>query len=40
MIGPTKRPQDFGFKQGDSHIVVNDISETAKAYSFDGKLLW
>lgn len=40
MIGPTKKPQDFGFKQGDSHIVVNDISETAKAYSFDGKLLW
>ncbi len=40
MIGPTKRPQDFGFKQGDSHIVVNDISETAKAYSFDGRLLW
>jgi GH24 family phage-related lysozyme (muramidase) len=40
MIGPTKKPQDFGFKRGDSHIVVNDISETAKAYSFDGKLLW
>jgi hypothetical protein len=40
MIGPKKRPQDFGFKQGDSHIIVNDIVETAKAYSFDGKLLW
>ena len=40
MIGPNKKPQDFGFKAGDSHIVVNDISETAKAYSFDGKLLW
>jgi hypothetical protein len=40
MIGPTKRPQDFGFKQGDTHIVVNDIVETAKAYDFSGKLLW
>ena len=40
MIGPTKRPQDFGFKQGDTHIVVNDVVETAKAYDFSGKLLW
>lgn len=40
MIGPKKRPQDFGFKQGDTHIIVNDISETAKAYDFSGKLLW
>jgi hypothetical protein len=40
MIGPKKRPHDFGFKSGDSHIIVNDIVETAKGYSFDGKLLW
>ena len=40
MIGPKKRPQDFGFKKGDSHIIVNDVVETAKAYSFEGKLLW
>lgn len=40
MIGPKKKPQEFGFKQGDTHIVVNDISETAKAYDFAGKLLW
>jgi hypothetical protein len=40
MIGPKRRPQEFGFKQGDSHIIVNDIVETAKAFSFDGKLLW
>ena len=40
MIGPTRRPQDFGFKQGDTHIVINDVSETAKAYDFTGKLLW
>ena len=40
MIGPKKRPQNFGFKKGDSHIIVNDISETAKAFSFEGELLW
>lgn len=40
MIKPTRKPQDFGFKQGDTHIIVNDISETAKAYDFSGKLLW
>lgn len=40
MIGPKKKPQDFGFKKGDTHIIVNDVSETAKAYDFDGKLLW
>jgi len=40
MIGPKKSPKDFGFKKGDTHIIVNDISETAKAYDFDGKLLW
>lgn len=40
MIGPKRKPQEFGFKKGDSHIIVNDISETAKAFSFEGKLLW
>lgn len=40
MIGPTKRPQDFGFKTGDHHIIVNDISENAKAFNYDGKLIW
>ena len=40
MIGPKKKPQDFGFKSGDTHIIVNDISQTAKAYDFTGKLLW
>lgn len=38
--GPKKSPHDFGFKQGDSHILVNDINQTARAFSFDGKLLW
>jgi len=40
MIGPKKRPQDFGFKVGDSHLVVNDAVETMKAFSYEGKLLW
>ena len=40
MIGPKKRPQDFDFKAGDSHLIVNDISETMKAFSYEGKLLW
>jgi len=40
MIGPAKRPQDFGFKKGDFHLIVNDISETMKAFSYEGKLLW
>jgi hypothetical protein len=40
MIGPTKRPQQFGFKKGGSHLIVNDASETMKAFSFEGKLLW
>lgn len=40
VAGPKKTPQDFGFKAGDSHIIVSDISETAKAFSFDGRCLW
>ena len=40
MIGPKRRPQDFGFRENDKHIVINDASRTAKAYDFTGKLLW
>jgi len=40
LVGPKKRPQDFGFKVGDSHLIVNDASERMKAFSFEGKLLW
>jgi hypothetical protein len=40
LVGPKKRPQDFGFKAGDSHLIVNDDSERMKAFSFEGKLLW
>jgi hypothetical protein len=40
LVGPKKRPQDFGFKRGDSHLIVNDASERMKAFSFEGRLLW
>lgn len=40
MTGPKKRPADFGFKQGDHHLIVNDANETIKAFSFDGEQLW
>lgn len=40
IVGPKKRPQDFGFKKGDSHLIVNDIVETMKAFSSEGRLLW
>jgi hypothetical protein len=40
MIGPKKRPQDFGFKEGDFHLIVNDAIETMKGYAYGGKLLW
>lgn len=40
MIGPKRRPQEFGFSKNDSHLVVNDVSETMKAFDFNGFLLW
>jgi GH24 family phage-related lysozyme (muramidase) len=36
LVGPTKKPQAFGFKAGDSHLVVNDASETLTAWTFQG----
>ena len=39
-IGPKKSPRDFGFKAGDFHIIINDGTETAKAYDILGRLLW
>lgn len=40
LVGPKKRPQDFGFKAGDFHLIVNDASERMKAFNSDGKFLW
>ena len=39
-VGPKKRPADFGFGEGDSHLVVNDITETMKAFNHKGEALW
>lgn len=40
MIGPNRKPQDFGFKEGDTHLIVNDITEKATAYAYGGRKLW
>ncbi len=40
MVGPSRTPRDFGFSGSDSHVVVNDGFETARAYDVDGRLLW
>ncbi|MGL5062188.1 MAG: L,D-transpeptidase [Microcoleus sp.] len=40
VYSPQEKPKAHGFKQGDTHIVVNAQTETAKAYSFDGKVIW
>jgi L,D-transpeptidase catalytic domain len=40
LVGPKKSPKDFGFSPGDYHLVVNDESETMKAFDHTGKLLW
>lgn len=40
LFAPTKRPQQFGFKPGDTHLVVNAQARVAKAYNFDGVCLW
>jgi hypothetical protein len=38
LIAPKRKPQEFGFKEGDTHLVVNAQSETLKAYNFHGTL--
>jgi hypothetical protein len=40
MISPKRKPREFGFKQGDTHLVLNAQSKEAKFYSFDGALLY
>ena len=40
LISPKRRPQDLGFKPGDHHLIVNDLSEKMKAFDYDGKQLW
>ena len=40
MVGPTKKPENFGFMPGDSHILVNDASCKATAFSYEGIKRW
>jgi len=40
MVGPTKRPRDFGFGVNDHHLVVNDEAETCKCFTSFGVMLW
>ena len=40
MVGPVKRPQDFGFKEGDTHLIMNDMAQTLTAWTFSGQRLW
>jgi hypothetical protein len=40
LYSPNKKPREFGFKQCDTHFVVNAATDTAKAFSFKGELLW
>lgn len=40
MAGPRKTPYDFGFKAGDSHLIVDDRAQTLTAWSFEGGKLF
>lgn len=40
LIGPKKRPHDFGFQTGDSHLIVNDESKNLTAFDYIGKRLF
>lgn len=40
LAGPTKTPHQFGFKAGDTHLVVNDASEKLTAFDFHGTRLF
>jgi hypothetical protein len=37
LHSPTQIPQKHGFKKGDTHVVVNAKTGTAKAFSFEGQ---
>ena len=40
LIGPKTKPHQHGFQLGDTHLVVNDQSETLTGWSFDGTRLF
>lgn len=37
---PKEHPRVHGFKYGDTHMIVNAVVKTVKAYAFNGSLLW
>jgi GH24 family phage-related lysozyme (muramidase) len=41
-VTPNKKKtvHDFGFKQGDYHLVMSDVTEQMSAFDSDGKKLW
>lgn len=40
MIQPKRHPKEFGFKAGDTHLVLNAQSGEAKFFAFAGNLLY
>jgi hypothetical protein len=40
LVGPTKRPQEFGMTNKDYHLIVNDAVETCKGFRGDGTKLF
>ena len=40
LIGPKKKPADFGFNPNGSHLVVNDAAQTCKAFTSSGEMVW
>jgi hypothetical protein len=40
LIAPLRRPQEFGFKKGDHHLVVNAATKLAKCWAHSGLVIW
>lgn len=40
FISPRQKPQQHGFKEGDTHLVVNAASKTIKGFAFNGEKLF
>jgi L,D-transpeptidase catalytic domain len=40
LVAPTKTPHEFGFGKSDRHLIVNDETETIKAFDYQGDQLW
>ena len=40
LVPPTRKPQEFGFGGGDTHVVVNAQSKEAKFFGHRGNLLY